>query len=89
MAEVRLDAMLARFVPKRTVRSPARSVEALLADLEARYPRLKNRLRDETRTVRPFVRIFVNGEEVRTAGRRRTPLRPQDEVDILHSIQGG
>lgn len=89
MAEVRLDAMLAQFVPRRTVRSPARSVEALLEDLETRYPRLRNRLRDETEVVRPFVRIFVNGEEVRPNGHRATRLGPRDRVDILHSIQGG
>lgn len=89
MAEVRLDSMLSQFVPVRTVRSPARTVGALLDDLESRYPRLKHRLRDETEAVRPFVRIFVNGKEVRRDGVRSRRLAPEDEVDILHSIQGG
>lgn len=89
MVEVHLDSMLAQFVSIKTVRSPARSIEALLDDLERRYPRLRHRLRDETATVRPFVRIFVNGKEVRPHGKHATPIGPSDEVDILHSIQGG
>jgi sulfur-carrier protein len=89
MAEVRLDAMLSEFVPKRTLTTSAASVAALLDDLEARFPRLKHRLRDETHTLRPFVKVFVNGEEVRAGRGVATPIGPHDEVDILHSIQGG
>jgi sulfur-carrier protein len=89
MAEVRLDAMLSDFVPRRTLRTKAASVGALLDDLETRFPRLKHRLRDETHALRPFVKVFVNGQEVRTRRGTATPLGPADRVDILHSIQGG
>lgn len=89
MAEVHLDSMLSQFGPRRTVHSPARSLGALLDDLESRYPRLRHRLRDETETLRPFVRVFVNGKEVRPRGKRALPIGSADEVDILHSIQGG
>jgi sulfur-carrier protein len=89
MVEVRLDAMLSAFVPKRTLTTRAATVGALLDDLEARFPRLKRRLRDETHTLRPFVKVFVNGEEIRAGRGIATPLGPHDEVDILHSIQGG
>ena len=89
MAEVHLDSMLSQFVPKRTVHSPARSVDALLDDLESRFPRLKHRLRDETEAIRPFVKIFVNGKEIPPDAKRGPRIGPHDEVDILHSIQGG
>jgi sulfur-carrier protein len=89
MAEVRLDAMLSAFVPRRTLTTKAATVDALLDDLETRFPRLRHRLRDETHVLRPFVKVFVNGEEVRAKRGTATPLRPKDEVDILHSIQGG
>ena len=89
MPQVHLDSMLSQFVAKRTVDSSAASVGSLLDELEARYPRLKNRLRDEAETVRPFVKIFVNGQEVRPDGKGGPRLAPRDEVDILHSIQGG
>jgi sulfur-carrier protein len=87
--EVRLDAMLSQFAPSRNIRSGATTVDGLLDDLETQFPRLKNRLRDETRVVRQFVKVFVNGAEVDRKGLGQQPLAPGDQVDILHSIQGG
>ena len=89
MVDVHLDSMLSQFVARRSLTTSARSIGALLDDLEARYPRLRHRLRDETEAVRPFVKIFVNGKEVRPRGDGGPRLGPKDEVDILHSIQGG
>ncbi|MGA9839537.1 MAG: MoaD/ThiS family protein [Thermoplasmata archaeon] len=89
MAEVHLDAMLSQFVAQRKVRSDAATVGALIDDLESRFPRLRNRLRDETRGIRPFVKVFVNGEEIPHANGASQPLKSRDEVEILHSIQGG
>lgn len=89
MAEVRLDAMLKQFVPRTRLTSDAQNLDALLDDLEERFPRLRHRIRDETHRLRPFVKVFVNGEEVPAEAREATALREQDEVDILHSIQGG
>jgi molybdopterin synthase sulfur carrier subunit len=89
LVEVHLDAMLAQFAPLRRVNSDATTVGGLIDDLEARYPRLRNRIRDESREIRPFVKVFVNGEEIpRTIGSSQ-PLTPKDQVEILHSIQGG
>jgi sulfur-carrier protein len=89
MAEVYLDAMLAQFAPRRRLNSPATSVPELLDDLESRYPRLRNRLRDETRKIRPFVKVFVNGEALDREETATCELGPKDEVQFLHSIQGG
>ena len=89
MSEVHLDSMLAQFVPQRTLRSEAATVGALLDDLERRYPRLQRRLRDETLKLRPFVKVFVNGQEIAPSDVSTIELGPKDEVDILHSIQGG
>jgi len=89
MATVRLDGMLREFIDRRTVTTDALNVEGVLNQLEAEFPRLRRRLRDETLTVRPFVRIYVNGEDISTLQGVRTPLRAEDSVEILHSIQGG
>ena len=35
------------------------------------------------------VRVFVNGEDIRNGEGPATPLKSADEVEILHSIQGG
>ena len=89
MVAVRLDGMLREFVPQLKVTAQAPSVEGVLDELEAKFPRLRLRLRDETGTVRRFVRIFVNGEEISHLAGLSTPVAGADEIDILHSIQGG
>jgi sulfur-carrier protein len=89
MAQVKLDGMLRQFVPRLSVEAPAQSVEGLLDELEKQFPRLRQRLRDESGAMRPFVRVFVNGEDMRGLDGLKTPLGPKDQVDILHSIQGG
>ncbi len=89
MTAVRLDAFLKAFGATGPYESSANDVDALLDELELRYPRLRLKLRDETGEVRRFVRVFVNGEDIRNGAGRQTRLAGTDKVDILHSIQGG
>ena len=81
--------MLREFVPRLTLASEMTSVRGVLSDLEAQFPRLRFRLRDETGTLRKFVRVFVNGEDVSSLRGLETRLQPDDHLEILHSIQGG
>ena len=60
-------------------------VGSVVAELEARYPGLTGRVRDEQGRLRPHVKIFVNGEQVGLSDR----VRETDEVRILPSISGG
>jgi sulfur-carrier protein len=89
MPQVKLDGMLRDFVPRLSVDARAESVGGLFEELEGEFPRLRNRLRDESGAMRPFVRVFVNGEDVRGLDGLQTRIGPKDQVDILHSIQGG
>lgn len=89
MATVRLDGMLREFGPGPRWETRAPDVAALLDELEAAHPRLRAKIRDETGAIRRFVRVFVNGEDVRNGAGTATPLAPSDTIDILHSIQGG
>jgi len=87
--QVKFDGMLREFVPRLAVEAKAESVSGLLDELEGDYPKLRRRLRDESGKIRPFVRVFVNGEDVRGLDGMSTRLTRKDQVDILHSIQGG
>ena len=89
MPSIRLDSMLREFVPRLTLASDMSSVAGVLSDLEVQFPRLRLRIRDETGTLRKFVRVFVNGEDVGAFRGLETRLQPDDHVEILHSIQGG
>jgi molybdopterin converting factor small subunit/photosystem II stability/assembly factor-like uncharacterized protein len=60
-------------------------VRTLVDELEARYPGLAARVRDEQGALRPHVKIFVNGDAVGLDDR----VEANDEVRILPSISGG
>ena len=63
----------------------AANVRSLVAELEARYPRLAGRVTDERGALRPHVKIFVNGEVVGL----EAEVAAADEVRILPAISGG
>lgn len=89
MLDVHLDSWLREFGPRGHEKVEADSVAQLLDVLESRYPRLRFRIRDETGTLRRYVRVFVDGEDVSGSTGVRTSLSGVTEVDILHSIAGG
>lgn len=89
MVVVHLDSWLREFGPRTRETVEADSVEQLLDLLEARYPRLRFKLRDESGRLRRYVRIFVDGEDVGRAAGLSTPLAHAQTINILHSIAGG
>jgi molybdopterin converting factor small subunit/photosystem II stability/assembly factor-like uncharacterized protein len=67
------------------VTTSAADVATIVSDLEARYPGLAGRVTDERGSLRPHVKIFVNGELVGLDD----PVSETDEVRILPAISGG
>ena len=57
--------------------------------LQARYPRFVDRLLERDGSVRRFVNIYVNEEDIRFLQNQQTTLRDGDEVRIIPSIAGG
>jgi molybdopterin converting factor small subunit len=68
------------------VQADGATVGRLLADLDRRYPGIRFRMIDEQDAIRPHIRVFVNGEQIRDL---ETPLGPADEVQILQALSGG
>ena len=62
------------------------TLTAVLADLERRYAGIRFRMIDEQNRVRPHIRIFVNGQQVRDLSQ---PLCETDEVVIVQALSGG
>ena len=71
------------------VTSEAPTVEALISDLETRYPAIKGRLRDDEGVLRRFVNLYVNGEDVRFRDGLSTSLQSGDELSIVPAVAGG
>lgn len=58
----------------------------VLAELDRRYPGIRFRMIDEQDRMRPHMRFFVNGVQVREIAH---PLRPGDAVQIVQALSGG
>jgi molybdopterin synthase sulfur carrier subunit len=62
---------------------------AVLDELNAAFPGLGERIVDENGTIRRFVNIFVNDEDVRFLQEKETPVKEADIVSIVPAIAGG
>jgi adenylyltransferase/sulfurtransferase len=68
---------------------PGETVKAVLDALLAQAPGLRAHLLADDGSLRSFVNLYVNGEDVRARSGLETPLRDGDEVAIVPAIAGG
>jgi molybdopterin synthase sulfur carrier subunit len=71
------------------VAAAGRTVRDLLADLESRYPGFKQRLYDDSGSLRRFVNGYVNDEDIRFLDGEDTALKEEDELSIIPAVAGG
>lgn len=64
------------------------TLQAVIADLEANYSGISERLVDGGKLNR-FVNIYVNDEDVRFSGGLATEIADGDSVTILPAVAGG
>jgi molybdopterin synthase sulfur carrier subunit len=67
----------------------ARTVQAVLDDLERTRPALYRNVCDETGGVRRHLNIFVNADNVRDLAGLDTALKPGDVITIVPAVSGG
>jgi molybdopterin synthase sulfur carrier subunit len=67
----------------------APTVGGAIAELQTRFPGIRERLLDDAGAVRRFVNIYVNEEDIRFLQNQETPLKEGDEVSIIPAIAGG
>lgn len=58
----------------------------VLADLDRRYPGIRFRVVDEQDRIRPHIRFFVGGVQVRELAQ---PVDAADELVIVQALSGG
>jgi molybdopterin converting factor small subunit len=68
------------------VEAEGTTVDAVLDDLDRRFPGLKFRVIDEQDRVRRHMRLFVGRDETRDV---RRPLAPGEELMIFGALSGG
>ncbi len=87
---VRVPTPLQKFTKNQAeVKASGMNIKELIEDLEKSFPGIKERICDESGTLRRFINIYVNEEDVRFLQRDETPLKDGDEVSIIPAIAGG
>ena len=71
------------------VEADGSNIESIIANLEANYAGIKERICDEAGNVRRFVNIYLNDEDIRFLDGITTAVKDGDEVSIIPAIAGG
>lgn len=67
----------------------AGTVKQVLDNLESRYPGFRASVCDEAGSLRRFINIYIDGEDVRFLENLSTPITDGAEVAIVPAISGG
>ena len=72
-----------------SVEAGGSAVSELIEDLEKQHPGLKERLCEADGSVRRFVNLYINGDDIRFLDNLDSALSEGDEVSIVPAIAGG
>jgi MoaD family protein len=87
--EVRIPTILRTFTNgQKAVHGDGATLLEVIDDLEGRYPGLKARLVEE-QSLRRFVNVYVNDEDVRFSGGLEAATSDGDVVVVLPAVAGG
>jgi molybdopterin synthase sulfur carrier subunit len=87
--EVRIPTILRTYTGgEKIVTASGDSLQAVVADLEASYPGIGERLLDAS-GLRRFVNVYLNDEDVRFLSGLDTAVADGDSITILPAVAGG
>jgi sulfur-carrier protein len=91
--EVRIPTILRTYTGgEKAVTADGASLSALIDDLEANHPGIKERLIEDSdagQDLRRFVNVYVNDEDVRFIGGLEAEISDGDQVVVLPAVAGG
>jgi len=73
----------------KNVKAAGASVSAVIDDLERQFPGFKDRLCEDDGSLRRFINIYVNGEDIRYSQGIDTAIKDGDEMSIIPAVSGG
>ena len=90
MALVRIPTPLRRLTnEKDEVNSVAKTVSELLDDLDNQFPGIKNKVCESDGSIRKFINIYINDEDIRFLDGPKSEIKEEDTVSIIPAIAGG
>ena len=72
-----------------TVEIEGGTVQEILESLASQHPGIRGRLLDDGGSLRRFVNVFVDDEDIRHRDGLHTPVDPGQQVSILPAVAGG
>jgi molybdopterin converting factor small subunit len=88
--EVRIPTILRTYTGgEKAVDASGATLGALVDDLEANHPGIKERLVEDSGELRRFVNVYVDDEDVRFLGALDAKVNSGDTVTILPAVAGG
>jgi hypothetical protein len=87
--DIRIPTILRPYTKdQKSVQAEGANLGALIADLDAKYPGIGERLL-ENGALRRFINVYVNDEDVRFLGSLDAQVKDGDSVTILPAVAGG
>lgn len=87
---VRIPTPLRKFTGgKAEVEVDGSSVREVFNNIDSVHKGIREKVFDEAGTIRRFINVFVNGEDVRHLQGPDTSVAPGDELSIVPAIAGG
>jgi MoaD family protein len=91
--EVRIPTILRTYTDgQKAVEASGATLNDLIENLESNHPGIKERLIEDSEdglTLRRFVNVYVNDEDVRFTGGLGTEVSDGDQVVVLPAVAGG
>lgn len=84
--KVRIPGGLRSYTEQAETEAGGTTLAAVLDELEQRYPGIRFRIIDEQKRIRPHIRFFVDGRQVRDLAQA---LDAAGELVIVQALSGG
>ncbi|MBU6380378.1 MAG: MoaD/ThiS family protein [Acidobacteria bacterium] len=87
--EVRIPTILRPYTKdQKTVSAEGATLSAVISHLDSQYAGIGERLL-ENGSLRRFINVYINDEDVRFLGGLEAPVKAGDSVTILPAVAGG
>jgi len=84
--KVLIPSALRSYTEREQAQASGATLAAVLSDLDRQYAGIRFRMIDEQDRIRPHIRFFINGEQVRDL---KQHVRKSDELIIVQALSGG
>ena len=74
---------------KKIIKLKAETIKSMIFKINENHPGFKDQVMDETDTLRRFLNIYINDEDIRFIHAENTKLRDGDKVQIITAVAGG